>query len=131
MVGADGGEADPRRQGGGAVCQPAPVKDIRLLADGVAEEGGGPRPPDGPDHRLPVRCPGDQNGAVRLGGQGPGGKARQKTEIPHGAQGAHRRGPALGHDLPHVPLKAGPDNGLLPAVKQADLSMVHSSSLQR
>lgn len=44
MVGADGGEADPRRQGGGAVCQPAPVKDIRLLADGVAEEGGGPRP---------------------------------------------------------------------------------------
>ncbi len=85
VSGADRGEDNPLRQGGSAVCQPTPVKDVRLLADGVAEEGDGPRPPDGPDHRDPIHCPWDQDGAVRLSGQSPGGKTRQKTEISYGA----------------------------------------------
>ena len=130
MAGADGREDDTLRQGGSTVCQPAPVKDIRFLADGITEEWSGPRPPDGPDHWFPVRCSRDQNGALRPGSQGPGRKARQETEIPHSTQGTHRLWSALGHNLPHVPLKAGPNHGFIPAVKQMDVSVIHSPSLQ-
>ena len=114
MVGADGERPTPAK-GRRRSLSASPGQ--RHPAPCGWRSGGRGRPAS--PRRTGSPAPSPMSGGSEWGG--PPGEAKVREGRPARKQKSPRRtgrspagGPALGHDLPHVPLKAGPDHGLPP-----------------
>lgn len=120
----DGAQCVPRQQPAGQAGQVGPVEGGGVLFRGVAGDAPGPGAVDFLDAPDPPLALGEQEAVVPAAlRRGEGRQIRpgfpgQEGEVPQDGQGGPEGLPRRGIDLPHHPLQAGPEQGLLPPGKE-------------